>query len=303
MTSRQLIFSVVLLLVTPFRAFGEARCPGNVASLHFQVVNRHQIVLSVKINHTGPYNFLLDTGTEITILDSSLSAELNLKTTSGVAIAGYGFRESASYAQLDLLEAGSHGVTNLQVVVYDLRKLQSAGLQIRGLLGENFLEHFDLLIDNSRSQLCLDDSLAMREKVKGQRIPLVAPDSAPGESAIPKSLIVAAHFASGRRVVRLKLDSGSNAGFLYNASDYLALGLVQLTSVRGAGANGVQRSFQALPPQDLRVGSVVLSQVPFYAIAGTRKDSETTDFDGLLSLEFFRRVFIDRVGRFAILEQ
>ena len=45
----------------------ETHCPGNIASLPFSLVNGQQIVLAVSINHTGPYNFLLDSGTQISL--------------------------------------------------------------------------------------------------------------------------------------------------------------------------------------------------------------------------------------------
>ncbi len=41
--------------------------------------------------------------------------------------------------------------------MYDLQNLHP-GLNIQGILGEDFLEHFDMLIDNVHSLLCLDDS-------------------------------------------------------------------------------------------------------------------------------------------------
>ena len=44
----------------------ETHCPGNVASVPFRLVKGHQIILPVSVNHAGPYNFLLDTGTQIT---------------------------------------------------------------------------------------------------------------------------------------------------------------------------------------------------------------------------------------------
>ena len=40
----------------------EPRCPGNVDSLRFRLVRRSQIIAPVTINHTGPYDFLVDTG-------------------------------------------------------------------------------------------------------------------------------------------------------------------------------------------------------------------------------------------------
>ncbi len=51
------------------RACSRNPLPGNVASLPFRFVNGQQIVLAVSINHTGPYNFLLDSGTQSTMID------------------------------------------------------------------------------------------------------------------------------------------------------------------------------------------------------------------------------------------
>ena len=156
MTNFKWFASLVLAATIVPTLAAETHCPGNVASLPFRFVNRHQIVLAVSINHTGPYNFLLDTGTQITMIDPSLAAELHLDTQGAAVVAGAGSRQSASFAQLDLLEAGSHAVANQKVLVYDLQNLHSADLHIQGILGEDFLEHFDMLIDNAHNLLCLD---------------------------------------------------------------------------------------------------------------------------------------------------
>ncbi len=55
----------------------ETHCPGNVASVPFRVVNR-QIIVVVSVNRSGPYNFLLDTGSQVTIVDPLLAGELHL---------------------------------------------------------------------------------------------------------------------------------------------------------------------------------------------------------------------------------
>jgi hypothetical protein len=41
----------------------EPHCPGNVASVPLHLKNSHQMIVAVSVNHSGPYNFLLDTGT------------------------------------------------------------------------------------------------------------------------------------------------------------------------------------------------------------------------------------------------
>ena len=228
----------------------ETHCPGVAASVPLRLVNRHQIVLAVSINHTGPYNFQLDSGAQITMIDPSLAAELHLDTQGAAVVAGAGSRQSASFAQLDLVEAGSHAVGKQKVLVYDLQNLRSSDLQIQGILGEDFLEHFNMLIDNPHRLLCLDSSGAMRAEVKGRHIPLVAPAEPEDGAALPGLLIIEVLLSDGMRPVRLMLDSGTNAPILYNTSQYMALPLSQNVPLRGNGVDGAQRIFLALPPQD-----------------------------------------------------
>ncbi len=108
----------------------EPHCPGNVASVPFRLVNRYQMIVAVSVNHSGPYNFLLDTGTQVTMVDPSLAAELHLNTQGSAEVAGVGFLASAPFAQLDLLEVGSHAVANQKVLVFDFQNSHSVDLHL-----------------------------------------------------------------------------------------------------------------------------------------------------------------------------
>jgi hypothetical protein len=294
--------SLVLAATIVSTLSAETHCPGNVASVPFRLVNRHQMIVPVSINRAGPFSFLVDTGTQITLVDPSLAAELHLSGEGTAEVASVGTHASASFAQLDQLAAGSHSVFNLKALVYDLQNLQATGMNIQGVLGEDFLEHFDMLIDNARSLLCLDDTAAMRAEVKGSHIPLMTPDQTTDGATLPKSLIISARLSDGMRPVRLKLDSGANVPFLYNTAEYMALGLFRGASWHVGGANGALRAFTALPPQNMKIGSVEIPKVLFITQAGTQKDSHTSDFDGLLTLGLFPRVFICHADHFAVLE-
>jgi hypothetical protein len=296
-------FASFVLAATIVSAFSaETHCPGNVASVPIRLVNRYQIMLAVSINHSGPYNFILDTGTEITMIHPSLAAELHLSTHGPAEIVGAGLHQSASLVQLDQIEAGSHALANQEVMVYDFDSRGSADLHIRGILGEDFLGHFDLLIDNARTLLCLDNSASMRADVKGRHIALVTPAPTADGVQLPKALIVAARLPGATRPVLLKLDSGTNGPFLYNVSQYMARVMFRGTSMLGHGADGKQREFSVLPPEDIKIGSLELSKVAFVTLDGTQKDPRTTAFDGLLPTNLFRRVFIDHADHFAVLE-
>jgi len=279
----------------------ETHCPGNVESLPLYPANGHLSVMDVTINHSGPYKFLLDTGTQFTIVDSALAQELHLSNQGTANVVGAGFDASASLATLDHIAAGSHGRANLDVFVYGLDRMNSINLNVRGIVGEDFLAHFDMLIDNAHAVLCLDDAGVLRRTIKGQHIELLMPAQA-GAEQLPRALIVAARLSNGKRGVRLKLDSGTNAAILYDASRYLALGSFQGTSLHGAGSDGVQRRYASLPPLDLKIGALAMDKVSFLTSTGDTKNPQMAEIDGLMGVGHFRRVFIDHANRFAVLE-
>jgi hypothetical protein len=295
-------FASLVLAATIVPAIAaETHCPGNVASLPLRFVNRHLIVLPVSINHTGPYNFLLDSGAQITLIDPSLAADLHLDAQGAAVVASLGSRQSASFTQLDLVEVGSHAAANQNVLVYDLQNFHPANLHFQGILGEDFLEHFDMLIDYAHSQLCLDNSAAMRAEVKGTRIPLLA-TAEPDGVALPGLLIIAVRLSDGLRPVRLELDSGTNTAKLFNTSQYMVLQFSHNVPLRGSGLDGAQRILSALPPQDVEIGSLELPGVPFFSLTGIQKDASVKGFDGVLPTGLFRRVFIDHADHFTVLD-
>ena len=280
----------------------EPRCPGNIASVPIHLVNRYLFMVQVTIDHSGPYNFLLDTGTQTTTVDTSLAGELHLSLQGSPVIDGIGFQAKASSACLDLVDVGAHAVPNQKALVYDLHNVQAAGLPIRGVLGEDFLEHFDMLLDNAHSMLCLDDSGAMRAGMKGSRTPLVSQGKAAGIDGLSRSLIIEARLSDQSAPVRLWLDSGTNASLLFKPSETLAGKLDRTRPLDGTGGNAAQTSYLPLPAQDMTVASLKLQKVPFLTPATAQKNLQVTEFDGLLTTWLFRRVFVDHDDRFAVLE-
>ena len=279
----------------------EPHCPGNVASVPLHLTNSHQMIVAVSVNHSGPYNFLLDTGTQTTMVDPSLAAELHLNTQGSALVAGFGFHAAAYVAQLDLLEVGSHAVANQKVIVFEFQNPHSVDLHFRGVLGEDFLSQFDMLIDNDHNLICLDDSAGMRADVKGPHIALLAPARAANGMPALMSLIIVARLSDGERPVLLKLDSGTNVSFLFNTYRYIPLGLLRSTSLLGGGLDGAQHPYAAMPLQDLKIGPLEISRVSFLTFADSKQDPGITG-DGMLATRLFRRVFICHTHHFAVLE-
>jgi hypothetical protein len=142
----------------------------------------------------------------------------------------------------------------------------------------------------------------LRAEVKGPHIPLVA-TAQPGGVALPGLLIVAVRLSDAIRPVRLLLDSGTETPILYNLSQYMVLQVFHDWTLRERGVDGAQQTLWRLPPQNVKIGSLELAQVPFFALAGNQKDSSEKGFDGLLATGLFRRIFVDHADHFAVLER
>jgi hypothetical protein len=263
-------------------------------------LNRHQIVVSIRLNRSGPYNFLLDTGTQITMIDPALASELHLIGSGAASVRSAGVREPASAAEVDLVEAGTHQVKSLKVVVFNLGIQQGKSRDVRGILGQDFLDRFDLLIDNAHRMVCLDETGRMRDEVKGRRVELLSP-AAGKVTGLPKPPIIAVRLSAGMRPVLLELDSGADVCILFETS-FMALGVLKNVSLQGNGASAEPRTFRTVPPQDMKFGSVEIAKVAFIAFSGAQNNTYPSEYDGLLSLGLFKRVFISHSGAFAVLE-
>jgi hypothetical protein len=58
----------------------------------------------------------------------------------------------------------------------------------------------------------------------------------------------------------------------------------------------------ALPPQNLKIGSLELSKVVFVTLAGVQKSASPYEFDGLLPTGSCKRIFVSRHDHVAVLD-
>ncbi len=63
MNTRQQILSTSLLLIST-SLFGEAHCSANIVPVRYHSLDHAQIGVPVRINDSGPYEFLVDTGSQ-----------------------------------------------------------------------------------------------------------------------------------------------------------------------------------------------------------------------------------------------
>ena len=300
--------SFCVLLATAF-AFtsvssqAETRCPGEIAGLRPRVVAGALLVIPVKINQSGPFDFMVDTGSQLNVIDPALAAQLNLKSQGTVGLVATAAYSQASVAILDSLEAGSQVVVKPLVVVQDLGPIQTADPRIRGVLGENFLAHFDMLIDYARGLLCLDEANLMEKYLLGERIPLVTSKHSGTDLPFSQRLVVSVNLSdTGTRPILLQVDSGSDGAILYAGNRELEEPLLKRAKLQGPEVSEARRAFAVLPPQDMRLGSRIVRKLPFVTPASGSQSVPDREEDGILATVLFQRVYVSHSDRFVIFD-
>src|ERR1700733_15803980 len=299
---RLLAVSLALTILPAIRA--EARCPGNTASVTPRFVQHALIVIPVRINQAGPFDFMVDTGSQVTVIDPSLASELDLKPQGRVGLVSVASVAQASVTVLDRLEADSKVVDKSFVVVHDLGQIRTADPRIRGVLGQSFLAHFDLFVDYGHKLLCLDETNAMRDHVRGERIPLVPPQAPDDQLPFMERLVFSVHLSgTGKQPVLLQLDSGSDGPILYPGSEQPEVqALVHAAVLQGGNAANAHRLFAVVPPQIMQIGNLIRSQVSFVTPVIVGKSLQEHHEDGLLPTVLFQRVFISGGDHYVVFD-
>ena len=299
MRKSQLILALTCATLTSAQLSAQGQCPGTVSTVRYHSFGNSQVTIPVMINHVGPFEFLLDTGAQISIVEPSLAKELQLTPRGEINVISVAASATAQMIALDVVEVGSLAVRQQIAAVQSMAQLQKVNPKIRGLLAENFLAHFDVLIDYRHKLLCLDDSGRLRQAIEGEHIPMMQWNSSPNDSPIPEPILIAARLPEDRsRSTILKLDSGTNAPVLFNAPLEMPPGSTPTSD--GAVAGGSAQYFLALPVKDVQIGPHTWVEVKFVTPVNSTQSTGRTGIDGLLPTQLFKRILISYAAGYVV---
>jgi Aspartyl protease len=280
--------------------------PSQPVRVPFHFADEFMIVVPVSVNGAGPYNFLLDTGSGGTVIDQALATSLHLAPLATGTVRGVLGPAKASIVQagrvtlgsaLGTAASGSASVANLQIFVRP--KLDGLPSGVRGILGENFLASFDLLIDNRHHIVQLEATPGpLADSLTGERLPIGFPESSV-PSATNGSLIVGARVGElGEAPVPLVLDSGSNALVMFGNPARFGNCAPQQHYFGSSGIAGISGDSALRTIHGLRFGAKVVSNL--VAIVAARPTG--FEIEGLVPTSLFHTVYISHSGNFVILD-
>lgn len=248
------------------------------------------MVVGVSMNGAGPFNFLVDTGTNTTLIDPQLAVELGLKPVDKISLTSLASAVSTSRYFLSL-RVGPASVSHMEALAVPLPQLQALDRSIRGVLGMNFLLQFSFRLDYDQQRMEIfpdprsapvPDGLRVRVEINQSRL-----------------LVPVASKASPHGNWKLALDSGISQPLVFQnrlampAPDTFTCG--QPNCLMQVSTNLADHAASTVLLRDL---SIAGQQMEDTAVVVLRNDllSPSDPQDGLLPAAHFSSVFFDRTS-------
>jgi hypothetical protein len=247
---------------------GAERAP---SSMPVSTATAGLLVVRVAINDRGEYPFLLDTGSESTLVDPALATELglvatsrhNLLTSTGT-VSVVGSTASLVFGAVEAREA--------LVLHLPLDTVRAYAPQVRGVLGHDVLRRANWLLDYNRGTVTQDVDGVMSESRCGERLPLHWINGRPAISA-----------GVGRMKRDLILDSASRRVVLFGGAEDLE----PTDRISIAGLSG-REHVPGVIIESLRFGSLVVPGVRAAIVTASAQHE-----GGILPTALFGSVYFD----------
>lgn len=266
----------LLLPILLFAAVGSTAIaqPAN-PSMKLLVLEGKPVVDGVFLNGQGPYRFLLDTGSQSNQLDSSLARKLGLAATRQLDLQTPSGASSVPAGLVGQVNLGQLAASDQEFLFTRFDDLSTLPPDIRGILGQDFLSHFDYTLDFQHHRLIYGESQSAEPSATGlqSRFRLIF-----GRMAIPTNL------------GDLVLDSGAEMLFLFRASTRAASGQV-------IGASGARMAVSYERPPEIRIGDRTYrpAKAEYHAVPAAEES-------GLLPANLFHSIFICNSRQYVVFD-
>lgn len=245
---------------------------------------RHQrLTIPVTIDGAGPYNFMVDTGSQATAITHGINDQLDLEHLGTATLVGMASRRSVDLVELEELGLGSRTVYNLTAPI-----LHREHVGADGIIGLDTLQDMRVLIDFRDNTIAVADATKAQSR-NGFEIVVRA------RKKLDQLLITNAEIEGVRATVII--DTGAQTS-LGNTALQKRIRARRAESLTTTDVNGVEMQGEWAIARDIEIGGLKLTNMPiafadapaFEALG--LKDKPVLSL-GMQHLKIFDRVAID----------
>lgn len=274
-----LIADSVILGTTP----ASPAAPDNSEIVQGQTDLYQRMTVDVALQGKGPYRFLIDTGSQRTVVSTALAGNLGLAAGPQVRVVGMAGEDRVPTAKVDTLGFGSRELYDLVVPLLENRHIGADGI-----LGTDSLQDQRVLLDSAHNTIALGNARDLGGN-NGYEI-VVRARKRSGRLIMTDAMI------DGIRV-DVVIDTGATGTVgnlvlqraMRNHVDHRAT----LFSVTGHELSASMGLANSLAIQGLAIANVQVAYVDAPAFRELRLEKRPAIFLGMRELRAFKRVAID----------
>ena len=262
-------------------------------AVRFQLVHDYLIVVPVMVNGTGPWSFLLDTGCTSSMISVELQRQLNAPDVGHSDVALLTEMRRDQRVLLNDVRVGNTIFAGLQMLADKMDNVRNLVPGLNGILGEDFLSQFDVLIDYDKRWLYIDAPAP-----EGERVPFQARSTYKENRTMNRLLVKAEFLGTQSGPVALQIDTAAWMTELFPTS---RVSLLHLSYGSQAGArlaaSGGPGAMPVYEHAAMKIGRTELHELN---VAQSRREV-VSDAAGLLPAVLFHRIYISHTGGFVVL--
>jgi predicted aspartyl protease len=257
-------------------------------SLPFTLTPTGQILVHATVNGTGPHTFVLDTGSNRSVLSEALASRLGLAPvamTETVTSAGSG---TALVVRIQTMALGPHTASDVLAPVVPSARLHAIHPEAEGIIGQDVLIDAHYTLDYRRTRITW--LAADQDSGAGARLTLRRSEG--------RVIVEVPQSKDAEDLARLIPDSGASVLVLFGRDEPGPITATPLGAAVKAITLSGDSHMQMATVARLRVGSHTLWDVPAVIVASPGADAQAVH--GLLPLSGFSSVTFNGPGHYMV---
>ncbi|NVJ14910.1 aspartyl protease family protein [Myxococcus sp. AM010] len=221
----------------------------------FEFFNENRVYIPAQVNGQAT-QVLLDSGAEMTVVDTAYARELGLETQGQLAAVGSGGQAQAQLAGGVDITLGNLTLTGLTVAVIDLSEVaRLIGHPLPVVLGKEAFNQLVVDVDFPNRRVAFHEASRFKAPPRAVRLPLV--ESAGGQRAVQLSI-------EGRPPIPVLFDVGNGGALSLFPAYWQQAGLLtgRRSSKTLSGAVGGLRERDVATLKDIQLAGITLKNVP-----------------------------------------
>ncbi len=247
---------------------------------------RTRMTVAVKVNDRGPYNFVVDSGADTSVVGQRMARDLQLPLGTPVMLNNMTDSRRVDRVRVESLQLGDNTVTDLH-----LPALLERDLGGDGMIGIDALVEQRLMMDFETRKIKVEDATRPPPRMDGDIIVV---------AKLRRGQLILTQVRANGKQLEAVIDTGSEItiGNLALRDQLLRRIPDKFRKIGVTGVTGVTMDLDVANVSELRVGSIILRNIPiafadvppFHVFDLAKKPSLLLGTD---ILEAFRRVSLD----------